>query len=244
MNQKASVPFSLDAENVRICDAPVIWQSTTGRRLSAELNFDASIVIKLPQRARQSDVSRLCSQIERQWQYKIETTQANWHRYWSELDQIRIWDQSISLAKQPSTINNLKLTGDRAIFSGNSDGSGYISALAELYRKEAKRLMPSRVAALWQKVGWHDLGCPSVRIKRLRSRWGSCSSANNINLNLWLMGFTQQDFDHVVLHEFCHLREMNHGPAFYQWLQTIEPDWRRQEQIFQSHVHDGWVPFR
>ncbi len=246
MNQSASLALVEGLEQVRIWGAPIQLGSTSGRKLSAELHFDGTIQIKIPSKAKQSDLQYIIKQIERQWRSKIERTQQLWADYWGELSHVRLWNRLIPLDRRQAHSESACITwsGERLVYSGNLDGSDYINAVAEFYRREAKSLMPSRVIDLWQQIGWHDLETPSVRVKRLRSRWGSCSTANNINLNLWLMALTEADFDHVVLHEFCHLREMNHGPKFYQWLCAIEPDWQDREKVFQQHVMGGWIPFR
>lgn len=66
-------------------------------------------------------------------------------------------------------------------------------------------------------------------IKHNRSNWGSCSVRRNINLNLNLMRLPEDLRAYVILHELCHLSQMNHGPQFHALLQSacrafIAPD--------------------
>ena len=58
-------------------------------------------------------------------------------------------------------------------------------------------------------------------IKNLRSRWGSCSNRNNINLNLQLMRLPDKLIDYVILHELVHTEEKNHGEKFWAKLDAI-----------------------
>ncbi|MCT4588250.1 MAG: M48 family metallopeptidase [Carboxylicivirga sp.] len=90
--------------------------------------------------------------------------------------------------------------------------------IEEALRLEAKRFLPGRLAWLAQK---HQIRYQNVTIKNLKSRWGSCSATNNINLNLHLMRLPDHLIDYVLLHELCHVFEKNHGPHFWARLDIM-----------------------
>jgi hypothetical protein len=60
----------------------------------------------------------------------------------------------------------------------------------------------------------------------MQKRWGSCSPKGHINLNLKLIQVPKTYIDYVILHELCHLKEHNHGRAYYALLDRVLPDWR------------------
>lgn len=86
------------------------------------------------------------------------------------------------------------------------------------YRKEAHEYLPSRLNELAHKHGFSYNG---IRINRSVSRWGSCSSKNNINLSLFLMKLPQDLIDYILLHELTHTIHKNHGPGFWNHLQHL-----------------------
>ena len=90
--------------------------------------------------------------------------------------------------------------------------------IAFALRKEAKKLLPERIHQLSKS---HDLPFKDLRIKDLRSRWGSCSSLNNINLNIHLVRLPDHLIDYVILHELAHTREKNHGKGFWKLLDSM-----------------------
>lgn len=90
--------------------------------------------------------------------------------------------------------------------------------IEESLRLEAKRYLPRRLSYLAQH---HKIKYQNVTIKNLKSRWGSCSATNNINLNLHLMRLPDQLIDYVLLHELCHVYEKNHGPHFWARLDIM-----------------------
>ena len=60
-----------------------------------------------------------------------------------------------------------------------------------------------------------------VVIKNQKTRWGSCSSKNNLNFNLNLMKLPEHLRDYVILHELAHTIEKNHQKPFWDLLDTL-----------------------
>ncbi|OIP81737.1 MAG: hypothetical protein AUK44_09445 [Porphyromonadaceae bacterium CG2_30_38_12] len=85
-------------------------------------------------------------------------------------------------------------------------------------RKEAKRLLPSR---LKQLADQHGFQYSEVKIQSSKSRWGSCSRARSINLSFYLMLLPAHLVDYVLLHELCHTKEMNHSDKFWAWMDHV-----------------------
>jgi predicted metal-dependent hydrolase len=70
-----------------------------------------------------------------------------------------------------------------------------------------------------------------VKIKNLKSRWGSCSSKKNLNFNVKLICFREEIIEYVVVHEMSHLIHMNHSKDFWKLVERLLPDYdaRRKE---------------
>ncbi|MDP4209111.1 MAG: SprT family zinc-dependent metalloprotease [Bacteroidota bacterium] len=85
-------------------------------------------------------------------------------------------------------------------------------------RKEAKKHLPVRLAHLASK---HGFRYADIRVKNLKTRWGSCSAVNNINLNIHLMRLPEYLIDYVILHELVHTVHKNHGPHFWKRLDEV-----------------------
>lgn len=103
-------------------------------------------------------------------------------------------------------------------------------ALDGWYRRQAQALLPPRLASLASALPWlSGRALLPPRVVRLRARWGSCAADGRITLNLGLVLLEQPLIDYVLLHELCHLREMNHGPRFYALLGAALPDHRERQ---------------
>ena len=65
-----------------------------------------------------------------------------------------------------------------------------------------------------------------VVIKKLKTAWGKCNSKRKITINPDLMKYDQRVIDYVVLHEFCHLKYMNHSKDFWNMVGKFMPDYK------------------
>lgn len=70
----------------------------------------------------------------------------------------------------------------------------------------------------------HGFTFNRICIRNQRTRWGSCSVANNINLNIKLFALPDELLDYVILHELLHTRIKNHGPGFWSGLDRLVSD--------------------
>jgi hypothetical protein len=89
-------------------------------------------------------------------------------------------------------------------------------------QRQARRVFEERCAHYAPRIG--------VNVRRLAlssaaTRWGSASADGSIRLNWRLVHFGLPVIDYVVTHELAHLREMNHGPAFWGVVRSVLPDY-------------------
>ena len=101
-------------------------------------------------------------------------------------------------------------------------------------RKEAKRLLPARTKHLAEK---HGFQYTDLKIQSSKSRWGSCSRAQSINLSLYLMLLPADLIDYVILHELCHTKEMNHGVNFWRWVNRVTNDKSDELRVEMKKYH-------
>jgi predicted metal-dependent hydrolase len=69
-----------------------------------------------------------------------------------------------------------------------------------------------------------------VQIRRQRTRWGSCSVAGTISLNVCLMFLEPRVVRYLLIHELCHTRHMNHSQRFWSLVRSHEPDFQRLDR--------------
>jgi predicted metal-dependent hydrolase len=105
------------------------------------------------------------------------------------------------------------------------------TACKKALRQESERLLPIRLRALASK---HGFDYSSVKVKSLKTRWGSCDSKQNICFNLFLIQLPWDIIDYVIMHELQHTKMMHHKPEFWQELALFVPDLKIKKQILKS----------
>ena len=91
-------------------------------------------------------------------------------------------------------------------------------------KREAKRVIPERVAYYAPKIG---VSYGRISIRAQKTKWGSCSAEGNLNFNYLLMLAPPEVLDSVVVHELCHRKEMNHSPRFYAEVLRVFPEYKK-----------------
>ena len=109
-----------------------------------------------------------------------------------------------------------------------------------LYEK-AGLIITERVRYYAPKIG---VDYNRITIRCQRTRWGSCSSAGNLNFNCLLALFPPEVIDSVVVHELCHRKHMNHSPQFYREIERVFPDYKKHHKWLTDNggVYMGRLP--
>ena len=103
-----------------------------------------------------------------------------------------------------------------------------------LIKKDAREILERRLAELAQL---HNFQYNRVSIRNQRTRWGSCSSKDNISLNMKLLHLPNQLIDYVLLHELVHTRVKNHSKDFWNELETVVPNARMMDNKLREYQY-------
>jgi predicted metal-dependent hydrolase len=83
-----------------------------------------------------------------------------------------------------------------------------------------------------------------VAIRNQRTCWGSCTSLANLNFNYKILFLPDHLRDYIIVHEMCHLKELNHGPQFWSLVGEALPEYRQHvaelRQAEQAFSRPGW----
>jgi hypothetical protein len=110
-------------------------------------------------------------------------------------------------------------------------------ALNRWYRRQALAYLCGRLQAWCRAADWTGGCVPEMRLRLMRRTWGSCSFRGVITFNPHLIKAPPACIDYVVAHEVCHLKEHNHGRAFYALQDRLFPGWRETRAQLRDRGH-------
>ena len=183
------------------------------RTFSLSVNEKGEAVVRVPDSARADEIERFV--------YR--------HRKWivgrrAELEKVRpdFSDGSV-----------VEICGSRYVIApgGRAGVSGQTLRLPEQGRETAligllKRMTRVRMCRLVAEyAACYGFSYASVRISSARGRWGSCSASGTLSFSFRTAFLTDEEARYIVVHELCHTRHMNHGPAFWKEVRDIFPDY-------------------
>ena len=112
-----------------------------------------------------------------------------------------------------------------------------VNLYRNLLKETAEYVFPQVLARLYPVAAPYGVPYPQMKLRRMRSRWGSCIPTKRlITLNTYLVIAPLSCTDQVVLHEICHFLEPNHSVRFYAYLSRMMPEWRRWREALKEYT--------
>ncbi len=121
-----------------------------------------------------------------------------------------------------------------AIKEADKDIPKLTEAELRVLADKALKVIPERVRYYAPLVG---VTYGRITIRNQKTKWGSCSGKKNLNFNCLLMLAPPEVLDSVVVHELCHLKHMDHSPAFYAEVRRVMPDYDQRHAWLKEHGH-------
>ena len=97
--------------------------------------------------------------------------------------------------------------------------------LINWYRLQDQKVLSERMEAWFPRFERYKIKQPRIFIREMRSRWGSCTVAGKMTVNLKLIMVPKHFIDYIIVHELCHLIEHNHSRVFYGLMSRVMPGW-------------------
>jgi len=176
-------------------------RSQRARKLSIRINQQGEVRVSIPRFVSQKQAERFLLS-KRQWVKK-------------QLETLKLKDclGSLPLAGETFQIRGKDFSVD--LLKGETNAE---AAIWRLLQEEALSYLPSRVKELAEK---HSYKINGIKIRRMRTRWGSCTARKSINLNSWLVMLPEYLSDYVILHELVHTRIPDHSRRFWEELDVL-----------------------
>jgi predicted metal-dependent hydrolase len=144
----------------------------------------------------------------------------------------------LEVVEEPGKRGSIDLiNGQLRVIAPDVRAEAISNRLIRWYRQQARRQFSSRLELINGSASWTNAQAPTMRLRKMKRTWGSCSAAGVITLNPHLVKAPPECIDYVIAHELCHLREHNHGKAFYALQEQLFPGWREAKTHLNTRAH-------
>lgn len=127
---------------------------------------------------------------------------------------------------------------DGIILSGDIQDTNLCrDKLKNWLKKQAKLLLIPYFKNLASEM---QMSYSDITIRSQSTLWGSCSQDKSIRLNYKLLFLPEKLMRHIMIHELCHTKEMNHSEKFWQWVAHFDPDWAHHKKVMKKA--DQYMP--
>lgn len=207
---------------------PDLITRSNRRTLSLAVLKDGKIVIKAPLKMSMESINQFVFEKQKWIREKLSIIEHNNEKF----QDIITYRKFLLYGNQYS----IKLGDVKKIEVVSSDMSIYIPRttpedkiiykLKNWYKKTAKTVIEDRLKYI---SGLIKLAPNSIRISDSKGRWGACSSTGNISFNYRVIMLEPSIIDYVIVHELCHLVEMNHSKRFWNIVNSFMPSASKQK---------------
>ena len=101
----------------------------------------------------------------------------------------------------------------------------------QIYKGRAKALVEEKLREFNKFYGFTY---KNITIRNTASRWGSCSKEGNLNFSYRIALLPPELVDYLVVHELCHLGELNHSARFWALVEKSIPDYKVRRKALRS----------
>lgn len=196
---------------------------------------DCSVVIKAPKNADDNRIKAIVKKrakwIQHQIEYFKQFSPRTPMRQYLSGESHRYLGKTYRLKVQVGSEGKVRLLGGYFYVDckGEVSSERAKSLMQNWYMEKAKLKFAERLGVCGKSFGLAQEQLPNLRIRSMKTRWGSLSSKGNMTLNLELIKAPVECIDYVVVHELCHLKHKNHGAEFYKLLEKAMPDWKKRK---------------
>ena len=153
-------------------------------------------------------------------------------RYLSDREIMKFAKQKEAWIQKHLELMKRRNESNRASDEASEPENKYTPEELENMKRYIKNLINERAASF---AGIMGVSFGKITVRSQKTRWGSCSSAGNLNFNCLLALCPSEVIDYVVVHELCHLRHMNHSRAFWNEVAKYFPGYDEQKDWLKRH---------
>lgn len=203
------------------------------RTLKIAVSPAGEVVVTIPQRMAQSEVSLQIAR-HRAWLLKRLQQCANVQTQFRDVINLQsaiLYGTRYAILNENDGKKHSRVEWDGACIKAANCEQKLKQKLMEFYKKETTASLNRMIPQFAASVGAQPKSYCAKSQKRL---WGSCNSKKELRFNQLLCMMPTPVIEYVVVHELCHLKQMNHSPAFWREVAQVLPDYEARRHTLRT----------
>lgn len=212
---------------------PDFIERSKRKTLSLTILKNGSVIVKAPISMRDEVINRFVEDKQAWIREKLTNIKETQNKFEDviSLNKCLIFGNKYKIVKadvkQIQTDNNFVL-----YVPAKLEGEKLTKAISTWLKKLAKKVLGERLEFIENRI---NLKSSSFKIGDSRGRWGSCNSYGNIILNYRVVMLPPDIIDYVIVHELCHLLELNHSKKFWENVARFLPDFELNRKAIKEY---------
>jgi len=201
---------------------PDYIERSNRKTLSLSVLKDGSVVVKAPIRMRDEVISRFVEDKQEWIKSKLFIVNKTINKYEDVVGYKSFLLYGNKYTLLASDVKRIE-TNDKfqIVFPQKTEPDKILKLIKSWYKKVAKQVLQDRLTYIESRI---KLKSMIMKIGDSKGRWGSCNSKGVINLNFRVIMLPPEIIDYVIVHELCHLVEMNHSKNFWKLVESFLPN--------------------
>jgi predicted metal-dependent hydrolase len=197
-----------------------VIRNNRSKNIRLYVNVSGELEVRIPKRVKEESIGEILTRHSK-WilkHFPQKKLQTEYFFFGKRIHIKHSYDFFLSETEFAFNNNTLNISSP----SNSTDSSNLL--FQKWLKLKAEEYIIPRVEELADK---NDFRTNRVTIRRQKTRWGSCSSKGSLSFNSRLMCFDKNVIDYVIIHELCHLKEMNHSDKFWRFVEKFIPDYKK-----------------
>lgn len=202
------------------------------KTLSLSIGQDGKIVVHAPNKMKDELINNFIRQKQDWLATKLSIIRNNQNKYDDvlHLKKFLLYGKQISIYM--ADVKKIEVSNDYILVPKKIEAAKVQQSIVNFYRKTAKEILTKRLGYLQSVL---KIRCSNFKIANSKGRWGSCNSAGVITINWRVIMMPPECIDYVIIHELCHLIEMNHSKRFWTLVETFLPNYNALRQSLKEY---------
>lgn len=202
--------------------------------MSLAVQGDGTVVVRAPTKINDEQITKFVAQKQMWIVSKLAKIKNNQDKFGDVMNyqQYLLYGNKYKLAMADVKKVEAYNASQTILIPSKTEQDRVLGVVCQFYKKKARQVLSKRLSYLQSIM---RIEPKAVSFSNSKGRWGACNSHGKILLNWRIIMLPPQCIDYVLIHELCHLIEMNHSGRFWNLVQTFLSNYQESREQLREY---------